>query len=106
MADGRPFAFAGLWEPERVSGASASVLILTTEPNELAREVHDRMPAILAPEDYSAWLDPATASAAQLQPLLRPFPAPAMTAFPVSTAVNDPAVDDRSCIEPAPRDRS
>ncbi len=48
MADGRPFAFAGLWEPAHASGAPPSCLILTTEPNDLAREVHDRMPAILA----------------------------------------------------------
>jgi putative SOS response-associated peptidase YedK len=104
MADGRPFAFAGLWQPAHASGAPPSCLMLTTEPNDLAREVHDRMPAIIAPEDYAAWLDPATTSAAQLQPLLHVFPAQAMTAFPVSTAVNDPAVDDRSCIEPVPRD--
>ena len=64
------------------------------------------MPAILAPEDYAAWLDPATTSATQLQPLLRALPAQAMSAFPVSTAVNNPAVDDRSCIEPIPRDRA
>ena len=82
---------------------AASCLILTTEPNELTREVHDRMPAILAPEDYAAWLDPATTSATLLQPLLRAFPAQAMTGFPVGMAVNDPAVDDPSCIEPVPR---
>ncbi len=104
MADGRPFAFAGLWEPAHASGALPSCLILTTEPNDLAREVHDRMPAIVAPEDYAAWLDPATTSATLLQPLLRVFPGQAMAAFPVGTAVNDPAVDDRSCIEPVPRE--
>jgi putative SOS response-associated peptidase YedK len=104
MADSRPFAFAGLWEPAHASGALPSCLILTTEPNDLARGVHDRMPAIVAPEDYAAWLDPATTSATQLQPLLRVFPAQAMTAFPVGTAVNNPAVDDRSCIEPVPRE--
>ncbi len=104
MADGRLFAFAGLWQPPPEGGAPASCLILTTEPNDLARAIHDRMPAILAPEDYAAWLDPATTSAT-LQPLLRPFPAQAMSAFPVSTAVNNPAVDDRSCLEPVPSDR-
>ncbi len=103
-ADGKPFAFAGLWQPAPASGASTSCLILTTEPNALAREVHDRMPVILAPEDYAAWLDPSTTSATRLQPLLRPFPPQAMSAFPVGTAVNDPAVDDPSCLEPVPRE--
>jgi putative SOS response-associated peptidase YedK len=103
--DGRPFAFAGLWQPAREEGGAASCLILTTEPNDLTREVHERMPAILAPEDYAAWLDPATTSAAQLQPLLRPFSAQAMSAFPVSSAVNNPATDDPSCITPVPRAR-
>jgi putative SOS response-associated peptidase YedK len=104
MADGKPFAFAGLWQPALASGASTSCLILTTEPNTLAREVHDRMPVILAPEDYAAWLDPSTTSATRLQPLLRPFPPQAMSALPLSMAVNDPAVDDPSCLEPVPRE--
>jgi putative SOS response-associated peptidase YedK len=106
MADGRPFAFAGLWQPAQENGAPASCLILTTEPNALAREVHDRMPAILAPQGYTAWLDPAATSATQLGPLLRPYPPEAMSAFPVSPAVNNPATDDPSCIEPIPRDRA
>jgi putative SOS response-associated peptidase YedK len=104
-ADGRPFAFAGLWQPAQEAGGSASCLILTTEPNDLAREVHDRMPAILAPEDYAAWLDPATTSAPRLKALLRPFPGEALVAFPVGSAVNNPATDDPSCIEPVSRDR-
>ncbi len=104
MADGRPFAFAGLWQPATQS-APASCLILTTEPNALAASVHDRMPAILAREDYAAWLDPATTSATRLQPLMRPVPASTMRAFPVSAAVNNPAVDDPSCIAPVADDR-
>ncbi len=104
MELGGVFAFAGLWEPAHGSGAVARCLILTTEPNDLARMVHDRMPAILAPDDYASWLDPSTTSATQLQSLLRPFPAQSMRAFPVSPSVNNPTVDDRSCIEPVPDD--
>jgi putative SOS response-associated peptidase YedK len=101
LATGRVFAFAGLWEPPAGEEATPTFTILTTEPNELAARVHDRMPVILDPADYGTWLDPTVTSAAPLRALLRPFPAVAMTAFPVSTAVNSPAVDDPSCIAPA-----
>jgi putative SOS response-associated peptidase YedK len=100
LASGRLFAFAGLWEPAVPAGGPATCTILTTEPNEIARPVHDRMPAILEPSDYARWLDPAKAPA-ELRPLLRPFPAGAMTAWPVTTAVNNPAFDDPSCLAPA-----
>lgn len=98
-----PFAFAGLWEPAAtaVPGAAPTCTILTTEPNDVTRPVHDRMPVILAPEDYARWLDPAIVIAAEVRPLLRPFPALAMTAFPVSARVNNPANDDPACLEPA-----
>jgi putative SOS response-associated peptidase YedK len=101
LAAGGVFAFAGLWEPPAGDEVSATFTILTTEPNELAARVHDRMPVIVAPADYPAWLDAKVTSAPPLRALLRPFPGAAMTAFPVSTAVNNPAVDDPSCIAPA-----
>jgi putative SOS response-associated peptidase YedK len=70
-ADGALFAFAGLWEP----GCFA---VVTVEPNALVRAIHDRMPAVLAPEDEAAWLDPKTPPA-RAQELLRPFPAERLT---------------------------
>ncbi|MBI3462160.1 MAG: SOS response-associated peptidase [Planctomycetes bacterium] len=51
--DHRPFAFAGLWD--RWKGID-SCTIITTDPNDLIRPLHDRMPVILAPEDYDRWL--------------------------------------------------
>jgi putative SOS response-associated peptidase YedK len=99
LASCRVFAFAGLWEPaSKRPGAGPTCTILTTEPNEIARPVHDRMPAIVDPRDYERWLDPAVAAAAEVRPLLRPFPAGAMTAFPVTTAVNNPNFDDPACL--------
>lgn len=96
-----PFAFAGLWEPAAsLPGAMPTFTILTTEPNDLARRVHDRMPVILEPRDYALWLDPDRVPG-ELRPLLRPFPAPAMTAYAISTRVNSPANDDPACLEPA-----
>jgi putative SOS response-associated peptidase YedK len=102
MASGRVFAFAGLWEPPSAApGAVPTCTILTTEPNEVAQAVHDRMPVILDPADYGRWLDPAVTLPAEVRPLLRPFPAAAMAAFPVTTAVNNPAFDDPACLAPA-----
>jgi putative SOS response-associated peptidase YedK len=95
---GGTFAFAGLWESWRDLGnAEAQPLetctILTTEPNELAAVYHDRMPVILDPEDYDAWL-----SGEQIP--LAPYPADRMTARPVSTYVNNVRHEGPQCIEP------
>jgi putative SOS response-associated peptidase YedK len=96
-----PFAFAGLWEPPAVfAGAKPTCTILTTQPNDVTRPIHDRMPVILDPSDYERWLDPR-ATLAELRPLLAPFPPGLMTAYPVSTRVNNPAFDDPACLAPA-----
>jgi putative SOS response-associated peptidase YedK len=102
LRDGRPFGFAGLWEHWEGGEAAAidSCTILTTIPNDLLRPLHHRMAVILAPEDYDLWLDPAIQEVDRLQPLLRPYPAEAMTAYPVSTRVNSPANDQPECVEP------
>jgi putative SOS response-associated peptidase YedK len=102
LSSGRVFAFAGLWEPPvDVPGAPRTFTILTTEPNDVTRRVHDRMPVILDPRDYARWLDPEVTEAARVRPLLRPFPDQGMTAFRVSTAVNNASFDDPSCLRPA-----
>ena len=90
MSDEQPFSFAGLWE--RWQGADGEVVgscaILTTAANELLQPVHDRMPVILHPEDYSLWLDEDVRKTDLLKELLQPYPAEEMTAYPVSTLVN------------------
>ncbi len=102
MADGKPFAFAGLWEQwEGPDGAVASCTLLTTGANDLVAPIHDRMPVILSPGDFGSWLDPDVRDPAALLPLLKPFPPGAMAAFPVRTLVNNPSADDPRCIEPA-----
>lgn len=96
-----PFALAGLWEPAPAfPGALPSFTILTTEPNAVARPIHDRMPVILDRLDYARWLD-RTTTLAELRPLLRPYRADAMTACAVSPRVNNPANDDPACLAPA-----
>ena len=100
LKDGRPFAFAGLWEVWHDPGGSAfpSFTIITTTPNELMKEIHDRMPVIIRPEDYRTWLDPAERDAAELEPLLTPYPAEEMEASPVSRLVNNPRNESPECI--------
>lgn len=103
---GQPFAIAGLWEswhgPDGMDLQTCT--LLTTEANALMRPLHDRMPVILAPEDYEMWLttdgeDPTELSL--LRHLLRPFDAAPMTAIPVSTYVNNVRNEGPACIAPA-----
>ena len=102
MRDERPFAFAGLWElwEGRDGTVVESCTLLTTEPSELVRPLHDRMPVILDPRDYELWLDPGVQKPERLEPLLRPYSAEKMVAYPVSQAVNNPANDTPECIAP------
>ena len=101
LRDGRPFAFAGLWEHWEGSEGMAiqSCTILTTTSNEVVGRIHDRMPVILSPTDYDRWLDPSIQEPTVLQTLLRPYPADEMMAYPVSTRVNNPANDSPECVE-------
>jgi putative SOS response-associated peptidase YedK len=101
LSDGKPFAFAGLWEYwNKGEEPVQSCTILTTDANELMRAVHDRMPVILDPADYAYWLDPTRHESAELQRLLRPFPSDRLTAYPVGTHVNNARFDDKSCVLP------
>jgi len=102
MKDGQPFAIAGLWEHWMDPGGSEieSVTLLTTTPNELLEPVHNRMPVILAPEDYELWLDLGAQHPGEVQHLLGPYPAEGMDFYPVSTHVNNPHNEDPQCIEP------
>lgn len=99
--DGRPFAFAGLWERWRppVGDPLHSCAIITTTPNDSLRAVHDRMPVILSRRAHETWLA-ADATAEELQALLVPCRDDALEVFAVSTLVNSPANDLPECAEP------
>ena len=60
--------------------------------------IHDRMPVILPESAYDLWLDPGLKDPKRLQPLLNPYPAEELDAYPVSTLVNNPANEDERCI--------
>ncbi|WP_225770441.1 SOS response-associated peptidase [Inquilinus sp. Marseille-Q2685] len=102
--DGRPMVFAGLWEgwkdPE--SGEwTRTFTIVTADAVERLRPIHHRMPVMLEPERWPAWLGEETASPAQLQAMLAPPADLPVEAYPVSTRVNavrndDPTLMDRT----------
>jgi putative SOS response-associated peptidase YedK len=98
----RPFAFAGLWEHWKPAEGEPleTCTIITTEPNDLMAPIHNRMPVILAPTSYDQWLDPHFQQIEPLQILLRPYPSEELTAYPVSTVVNNPRHDAPQCLEP------
>lgn len=96
------FALAGLWEIWHAQDGSEirSCTILTSEPNELLRNIHNRMPVILPEKHYQFWLDTGEPDGDALKAVLKPFPADEMMAYPVSKTVNNPANDVPACIEP------
>ncbi len=104
----RPFGFAGLYETwTSLSGESVpTCTILTTEPNEIVRPIHDRMPVILPKDVEDFWLDSSIEDHRRLLDLLLPYPAEEMEAFAVSTLVNSVKNDFIACVEPAQLCRS
>jgi len=103
MKDRQPFAFAGLWDEWNSPDGSLirSCTIVTIDPNELMAPIHNRMPVILPSDAYAQWLDSAPQAPDQLQPLIKPYPADEMAAYPVSTLVNNPKNDLAECVVPA-----
>jgi putative SOS response-associated peptidase YedK len=101
MHDGRPFAFAGLWESwEKGDGTLRTCTILTTRANAVLEDVHDRMPVILPHDAYNAWLDP-DADREELGELMIPYGGDDLETYPVSRFVNSPRNNDERCVEPA-----
>ena len=113
LNDGEPFALAGLWErwhpprkqtgldefgdgnPDSEADPVETFTIVTTEPNAVIEPLHDRMAAVLPPDGERRWLD----GDGDRAELLEPYPAAEMRAYPVSTAVNDPANDSPGLVE-------
>jgi putative SOS response-associated peptidase YedK len=103
LSSGKPFAFAGLWErwssPD--GQVTESCAVLTTDSNDLLRSVHDRMPVILKPDDYTVWLDPEVKTPERLQSMLKPYPPDEMVGRSVSSTVNKADHEGPDCVEPA-----
>lgn len=110
LRDDEPFAMAGLWErwqpPQKQTGLDEfstgtpdseadtveTFSIVTTEPNDVVGELHDRMSVVLEPDAESRWLDGEDVA-------LDPYPDEEMCAYPVSTAVNSPQNDSPELVE-------
>jgi putative SOS response-associated peptidase YedK len=98
LADGSPFAFAGLWEQwnsKETDEAIQSTAIITTAANDFMSQVHHRMPVVLRPENAARWLD---GDMTLLQEVTED--SPAFRAWPVSRTVNNARNEDAALIEP------
>lgn len=104
LPDSEYFAFAGLYETwkDHEGNLLKTYTIITTTPNELMAQIHNRMPVILHPDDEDRWLDHDT-ELDEVLSLLKPFPAELMDAYVVSTAVNSPFHEGPSLIEAIPQ---
>lgn len=94
---------AGLWEAWRSPAGERvrSFAIVTTAANALLAEVHDRMPVILAPREWPAWLGETPADPQHLKSLLVPYPAEDMILWPVDKRVGNVVNKDPALIEPS-----
>jgi putative SOS response-associated peptidase YedK len=103
MRDQEPFAVAGLWDRWRPPEGEPveSFTLLTGEPNAVAAPIHDRMPAIIEPSGFEAWLTAARGS----EELLRPYPAERMAAYRVGAAVGNVKNQGPELIEPLPEEQ-
>jgi putative SOS response-associated peptidase YedK len=102
LAGGGVMALAGLWENWKSPAEEwiRSFTIITTKPNELCGQVHNRMPVILPPSVWTAWRGEEEADEEPLKMLLAPYHAEDMKMWPVSQRVGDVRNNDPSLIEP------
>jgi putative SOS response-associated peptidase YedK len=102
LTDQHLMALAGLSENWRSPAGEwvRSFAVVTTKPNELCAELHDRMSVVLAPEAWPVWLGEEPADPRQLKALLAPLPSEAMTCWPVSARVGNVKNNDPSLIAP------
>jgi putative SOS response-associated peptidase YedK len=99
------FAFAGIWDPWRETPDGEPTLgfaKITTTPNAVARQVHDRMPVILPEPLWEQWLDPAFQAADALRAMLRPLPESAVTYRAVNPAMGNVKFEGPECLDPPP----
>ena len=105
MADESVFMMAGIWQeqinPARTDGTDREehFVMLTTEPNAIAAKIHDRMPAILAPDAWDTWLNPLSTEE-QLKGVLKPYDASPMKAHRVTTKMSNSRYKGADAIEP------
>jgi putative SOS response-associated peptidase YedK len=104
LPDETPFGFAGLWETWDNKGKAdhtyRSCTIITKPASESVRPVHHRMPVIVSPEKYAAWLDPDNQDAGELGDILQNWTISDLRSQPVSKQVNNARNNEAANIKP------
>jgi putative SOS response-associated peptidase YedK len=100
--DDQLLAMAGVWESWHTDqpDALATFSVITTDAGPQTASIHDRMPALIGPDDYACWLDPEFGDSKTLQSLLRPYSEDDLQIDPITTRINNPRNDDRTCLAP------
>jgi putative SOS response-associated peptidase YedK len=106
VGEGEVFAFAGLWDEWTSPDGEIieSCTILTTGPNSLVGDLHDRMPVIVTPDKYEVWLDPDVNDFETIRDILKPYDANLMRRYPVSMKLNNSKNDDAESASPVTLD--
>ncbi len=101
------FSLAGIWEIwKNDKGEDVfSFSVITQAPNELMKDIHDRMPAILLPAQEALWLDKKVSPEAAIE-MIRPYPDELLRAYTVSSKLNKVSFNDPSLIEEVPYNHS
>lgn len=100
LRGGEPMGMGGLLEHwQGPEGDVMTFTILTTDANAMMSKIHDRMPVIIRPEDYAAWIDTKLTDVTKIQAMAQPYPERFMEAYPVSRKVNSPQHDSPDLIE-------
>lgn len=96
------YGFAGLYDEWKTPEGELlkSCTIITTRPNDLVRDVHDRMPVILDSDTLDKWINPDLTDREQVLSMLIPYPTDSMISYPVSKNVGNVKNSDPSLINP------
>ncbi|MFE8699655.1 SOS response-associated peptidase [Cytobacillus sp. FJAT-54145] len=101
MKDRKPFAMAGLYEIwKKGTEPIVSCTVITTTPNKVTEDVHDRMPVILHENAYDTWMNPKFEDTEHLKSLLVPYPADEMEKYAVTSLVNSPKNEMAELLSP------
>ena len=106
VGEGEVFALAGLWDQWTSPDGEVieSCTILTTTPNSLVADLHDRMPVIVPSDKYELWLDPDVTDFKAIRDILKPYDATAMRLYPVNRKLNNSNNDDAESASPVTLD--
>lgn len=102
LQGGMPFTLGGIWEYWRPNDSEPGVVsfaVLTTDPNAALAGIHDRMPVIVAPKAWRAWLAPDT-PAPKVKDLMRSYPSEEIESWRVSNKINSADHDNPAVLEP------